>query len=259
MTVALFGCYLILFVIVDYLHPVPAFGAQGVEGRGKFRWVWLPLMLGYAVVTLFFVPITTLWVFVPIWVVHLCALGIKARAMKQAKPYGRLVVYLLYHLGAALTFALYFLYLSRSGLGECATPRFGILADSGLMKPQNLYGFLLFLYVCLTGAQLMRLFLDIVYRKVPEYATKLYPEGEKRTEITNTVMTGRMIGILERALVFIFVIANNLSGIPFILTAKSLARFKQLNDRDFAEYYLIGTLFSVLIALCGGFILRFSF
>jgi hypothetical protein len=127
------------------------------------------------------------------------------------------------------------------------------------MKPQNLYGFLLFLYVCLTGAQLMRLFLDIVYRKVPEYATKLYPEGEKRTEITNTVMTGRMIGILERALVFIFVIANNLSGIPFILTAKSLARFKQLNDRDFAEYYLIGTLFSVLIALCGGFILRFSF
>jgi len=72
-------------------------------------------------------------------------------------------------------------------------------------------------------------------------------------------MTGRMIGILERALVFIFVIANNLSGIPFILTAKSLARFKQLNDRDFAEYYLIGTLFSVLIALCGGFILRFSF
>ncbi|HOD90893.1 MAG TPA: DUF3307 domain-containing protein, partial [Thermotogota bacterium] len=46
---------------------------------------------------------------------------------------------------------------------------------------------------------------------------------------------------------------------PFILTAKSLARFKQLNDRDFAEYYLIGTLFSVLIALCGGFIFRFSF
>jgi len=35
----------------------------------------------------------------------------------------------------------------------------------------------------------------------------------------------------------------------FELTAKSVARFKQLEDRDFAEKYLIGTLTSLALAL----------
>ena len=42
---------------------------------------------------------------------------------------------------------------------------------------------------------------------------------------------------------------GQLGAIGFVLAAKSLARFKQLDDRDFAEKYLVGTLLSVLIAL----------
>jgi hypothetical protein len=33
-----------------------------------------------------------------------------------------------------------------------------------------------------------------------------------------------------------------------VIAAKTLARFRQLDDRDFAEYYLLGTLASVAIA-----------
>ncbi len=39
------------------------------------------------------------------------------------------------------------------------------------------------------------------------------------------------------------------TAIGFVLTAKSIARFKQLEDKDFAERYIVGTLLSVGIAL----------
>ena len=40
------------------------------------------------------------------------------------------------------------------------------------------------------------------------------------------------------------------SAIAFVFTAKSIARFKEIEqNRDFAEVYLLGTLASVTIAL----------
>jgi hypothetical protein len=42
---------------------------------------------------------------------------------------------------------------------------------------------------------------------------------------------------------------GQLGAIGFVLAAKSLARFNQLNDKSFAEKYLVGTLLSVVIAL----------
>ena len=42
----------------------------------------------------------------------------------------------------------------------------------------------------------------------------------------------------------------------FVLTAKSIARFKQMENKDFAEKYLIGTLTSFLIALISVLILK---
>ena len=44
--------------------------------------------------------------------------------------------------------------------------------------------------------------------------------------------------------------------IGFVLTAKSIARFKQMEDKNFAEKYLIGTLTSFLIVLITVLILK---
>ena len=41
-----------------------------------------------------------------------------------------------------------------------------------------------------------------------------------------------------------------------MVAAKTLARFRQLDDRDFAEYYLLGTLASVAVAIVSGLIAR---
>jgi hypothetical protein len=44
--------------------------------------------------------------------------------------------------------------------------------------------------------------------------------------------------------------------VGWIIAAKSLARFKQLEDREFAEYFLVGTLASFLLALLVGLGIR---
>jgi hypothetical protein len=60
---------------------------------------------------------------------------------------------------------------------------------------------------------------------------------------------GEAIGIIERLLIVTFVLAGAEAAIGLVIAAKTLARFKQLDDRDFAEYYLLGTLASVSVAL----------
>lgn len=63
---------------------------------------------------------------------------------------------------------------------------------------------------------------------------------------------GATIGVLERLLIVTFVLTGSTAAIGFVVAAKTLARFRQLDDRDFAEYYLLGTLASVAVALGSG-------
>lgn len=60
---------------------------------------------------------------------------------------------------------------------------------------------------------------------------------------------GRMIGMLERGIILTFSFFGDLTSISFVFLAKSMARFRQLENRQFAEYYLIGTLLSFFFAL----------
>ncbi|HEY3165140.1 MAG TPA: DUF3307 domain-containing protein [Candidatus Limnocylindrales bacterium] len=60
---------------------------------------------------------------------------------------------------------------------------------------------------------------------------------------------GSTIGVLERLLVVVFVLTGSDVAIGFVVAAKTLARFRQLDDRAFAEYYLLGTLASVSVAI----------
>ena len=63
---------------------------------------------------------------------------------------------------------------------------------------------------------------------------------------------GRIIGLLERCLLYSFILQNQFGAIGFILAAKAFTRFKALDDRPFAEYVLIGTLLSACLALTVG-------
>ncbi|PYP70567.1 MAG: hypothetical protein DMD36_06230 [Gemmatimonadetes bacterium] len=75
---------------------------------------------------------------------------------------------------------------------------------------------------------------------------------EDRTAGAIDVARGRMIGALERALVLTLILLGEYGAVGWIIAAKSLARFKALEDREFAEYFLIGTLASYLLAVLAG-------
>ncbi|MBR7009801.1 MAG: DUF3307 domain-containing protein [Oscillospiraceae bacterium] len=86
-----------------------------------------------------------------------------------------------------------------------------------------------------------------------------FPEGEEseeKTPPTNSVPgSGELIGKLERLIIAALVICGQFGAIGFVLTAKSVARFKQIEtDRGFAERYLVGTLLSAGTALIAALI-----
>lgn len=70
---------------------------------------------------------------------------------------------------------------------------------------------------------------------------------------------GKYIGILERLLVFIFIITNHWEAVGFLITAKSVFRFGDLKEskhRKLTEYILIGTLISFGIAIVVGLLFK---
>lgn len=79
-------------------------------------------------------------------------------------------------------------------------------------------------------------------------------EGNKEDSLANA---GKFIGILERLLIFGFVVSGNWGGVGFLLAAKSVFRFgdlKDSQDRKLTEYILIGTLLSFGLAILTGVI-----
>ncbi|MFK7742727.1 MAG: DUF3307 domain-containing protein [Planctomycetota bacterium] len=67
-----------------------------------------------------------------------------------------------------------------------------------------------------------------------------------------TARMGHTIGVLERALGLSLVLLGAWAGLAGIIAAKSIARFKDLEDRPFGEYFLVGTLTSLLVTVAIG-------
>jgi hypothetical protein len=75
--------------------------------------------------------------------------------------------------------------------------------------------------------------------------------GETAEQVKNA---GMYIGWLERFLVITAILVQSPSMVGLILAGKSIARFPELKER-FAEYFLIGTLLSIGLAVIGGLVL----
>jgi hypothetical protein len=71
---------------------------------------------------------------------------------------------------------------------------------------------------------------------------------------------GKYIGVLERLLVFTFVVTDNWEAVGFLIAAKSVFRFGDLKDSrelKLTEYVLIGTLLSFGLAVGAGLLINF--
>jgi len=70
---------------------------------------------------------------------------------------------------------------------------------------------------------------------------------------------GRLIGLLERALIFVVVVAGQPAAIGFLIAATSILRFGEIGrgaGRKDIEYILIGTLMSFLVAVAVSYLTR---
>ena len=100
---------------------------------------------------------------------------------------------------------------------------------------------------------------SIIFEPASVFIRKLFISISSKTypkENLEELKAGNIIGKLERTIIAILLLNNQFGLIGFVLTAKSIARFKQMEDKDFAEKYLIGTLTSFLIVLTTVLILK---
>lgn len=90
------------------------------------------------------------------------------------------------------------------------------------------------------------------------YKVEKISAKEKITFIKDSpAKAGLWIGILERTLILLLCLINSISSIGFIIAMKALTRFKQFEDKTFAEYYLIGSMLSISLAIINGSLIRF--
>mgnify|MGYP003302350400 CR=1 FL=1 len=96
------------------------------------------------------------------------------------------------------------------------------------------------------------IFVGMVFKSIPQTiqsAEKRENKESNEAGQSESLKIGSWIGILEREIILILGLLEQYGAIGFVLTAKSLARHSQLNNRAFAEKYLVGTLLSAFIAL----------
>lgn len=82
-----------------------------------------------------------------------------------------------------------------------------------------------------------------------------WPPAKSADRIKGLKNAGLWIGILERLLIYVFIVTNHWEGIGFLLAAKSIFRFGDLtNSKDvyLTEYIMVGTLLSFSLAIVTG-------
>ena len=92
---------------------------------------------------------------------------------------------------------------------------------------------------------------------------KLFMKKWELVDVDKTqpfISRGKNIGVIERFLIVVFIVADMPEGIGFLLAAKSIFRFGDLSntkDKERTEYILLGTLMSFTLAIVIGLGLKF--
>jgi hypothetical protein len=103
-----------------------------------------------------------------------------------------------------------------------------------------------YVFVIFGGGYLIRALIAPLWKEEP---------GKETIEHEEVINAGLYIGWLERFLVLTALFLQSPATVGFILAVKSIARYPELKSVRFAEYFLIGTLLSVAIAIGGAIVL----
>jgi hypothetical protein len=114
--------------------------------------------------------------------------------------------------------------------------------------------------ICLCAALLLYMIHggNFLVRGILKKAGGMPDADEPGFESEESYAHGRMIGQIERIIVVLIVMGGNLQALAFFFAAKGLIRSKELERRARADYFLLGSLASFLVALAAGLILQKS-
>lgn len=122
----------------------------------------------------------------------------------------------------------------------------GLLAGLQARREKILSVLIVYLAAGIGGGYAIRYLLRPLLHRLPPLP------DETAEELRNA---GLYIGWLERVLILTAVILRSPATVGLVLTAKSIVRYPEIKSGRFAEYFLIGTLLSILLALLGGILL----
>lgn len=74
-------------------------------------------------------------------------------------------------------------------------------------------------------------------------------QQKKETLDESEIRRGRVIGVLERLLIFFLIFVGQPAAVSLVVAVKGIYRYKTLEDKNFSEYVLIGSLLSLLTAI----------
>jgi hypothetical protein len=120
-----------------------------------------------------------------------------------------------------------------------------------ILKDQNILKILMAALFLTTPASIFIKILLSSWTPVPEMQSNIQTESLSSA--------GKYIGILERLLVFTFILVDHWEGVGFMVAAKSVFRFSDLaqaKQRKLTEYVLIGTLLSFGMAVLTGILIK---
>lgn len=94
---------------------------------------------------------------------------------------------------------------------------------------------------------------------IGKVAMQLQKENALSESLRGLSNGGQLIGVLERALIYLLVMIGQPGGIGFLVAAKSVLRFGEArDDQKLAEYVLIGTLLSFGLAILAANVSRWA-
>jgi len=129
------------------------------------------------------------------------------------------------------------------------------IADFPLSTPEVLSIFI----ALLLAVPVSLIFIKLFFQKWDVSSAK--EKNEDADEPESLKDAGKTIGLIERILIIIFIVAGIYEGIGFLLAAKSIFRFGDLTnakDKKLTEYILLGTLISFTSGILIGFGLKYA-
>lgn len=113
-------------------------------------------------------------------------------------------------------------------------------------------------WIIITGALFLSLPASVIIKVLITSWTPVISEKDS-LQSDSLANAGKYIGILERLLVFTFIVVNHWEGVGFMIAAKSVFRFSDLaqaKQRKLTEYVMVGTLLSFGLAVLVGILVN---